>query len=112
MLEAKARTTVDTGAPLHATAARFGFTITKKVGNAVERNRMRRRLKEAVRKLQGVHALGGTDYVLIARRPLLDCDFAQLMQDLEGALQRVKGPANGRAIEGRRATHPKPTQSN
>ena len=59
-----------------ASAARVGFTVTKKVGNAVVRNRIRRRLKEAVR----VHAAGdmqpGNDYVIVGREEVLTAPFA------------------------------------
>ena len=60
---------------------RFGFTVTRKIGNAVVRNRIRRRLKEAVR-LAGDRAESGTDYVLIGRRAALTLDFERLVTDL------------------------------
>lgn len=66
---------------------RFGFTVTKKIGNAVERNRIRRRLKEAVR-LEGVLAAKpGTDYVLIGRGAALEQPFADLVADVVGAIR-------------------------
>ena len=68
---------------------RFGFTVSKQVGGAVERNRIRRRLKAAVRGILPDHARGDFDYVLIARRPALDAAFATLVSDLVEALQRV-----------------------
>jgi ribonuclease P protein component len=68
---------------------RVGFTVSKKVGNAVERNRVRRRLREIVR-LAGMHHLrSGHDYVLIGRRAALQVPFARIAQDFEGALQRA-----------------------
>lgn len=70
-------------------SARFGFTVSKKVGGAVERNRIKRRLKAAVAQTQGQHARAGLDYVLIARRPALAAPFASLLADLVTALGRV-----------------------
>jgi ribonuclease P protein component len=61
---------------------RVGFTVTKKVGNAVVRNRVRRRLREAVR----VHAAGdmatGSDYVIVGREDVLGAPFAQIGAEL------------------------------
>src|SRR5690349_7349670 len=65
-----------------ALAARFGFTISRRVGNAVVRNRIRRRLREAVRIAAPGRANEGSDYVLIARRAALDLPFARLTSDL------------------------------
>jgi ribonuclease P protein component len=69
--------------------ARIGFTVTKKVGNAVQRNRVRRRLREAARAVmpQGAHA--GCDYVVIGRRETLTRPFEGLRQDFEQALAAV-----------------------
>ena len=80
---------------------RFGFTVTKKIGNAVVRNRIRRRLREAVRRAE-MHAEKATDYVLVARRAALTLQFERLVTDLLSgfeALSRSGGtpakPANG-----------------
>jgi ribonuclease P protein component len=98
VLEAKRRTD---GAL--AGEARFGFTVSKKVGGAVERNRIRRRLKAAVRGLAHEHAQRDFDYVVIARRPALDCKFAALAADLAKAFERVHArPGPGQP---RRAAH-------
>lgn len=94
VLEAKSRD--DETAP---DEARFGFTVTKKIGGAVERNRVRRRLRAAVRGLQKDHARPDFDYVLIARRPALDIAFSALAAELEKAFNRVHRPA------GRNGTH-------
>ena len=75
--------------PEPAEAPRFGFTVSKKVGGAVERNRIRRRLKAAVRGILPDHARRDFDYVLIARRPALEAAFPALVSELVGALKRV-----------------------
>ncbi|TCL72241.1 ribonuclease P protein component [Rhizobium sp. BK251] len=62
--------------------ARIGFTVTKKHGNAVERNRMRRRLKEAVRLHGGFAMQPGHDYVVVARRDVLTAPFKELADQL------------------------------
>jgi ribonuclease P protein component len=68
---------------------RVGFTVSKKVGTAVERNRVRRRLKELVRRSAAPRLYGGHDYVLIGRRAALSLPFAQLIDEMEGALRRL-----------------------
>jgi ribonuclease P protein component len=75
--------------PASAEAARFGFTVSKQVGGAVERNRIRRRLKAAVRGILPDHVRRDFDYVLIARRPALDAAYPALVSDLVAALNRV-----------------------
>ena len=67
---------------------RFGFTVAKKVGNAVERNRVRRRLREMVRA-SAVAARRGHDYVVIGRRAALALPFPQLLAEFERALRQV-----------------------
>jgi ribonuclease P protein component len=76
------------------TAARFGFTATKKLGNAVTRNRIRRRLKEAVRIVAPGRARAGCDYVLIAREAAASRPFAVLERDLIAALGRLDRPSD------------------
>ena len=70
--------------------ARVGFTVTKKVGNAVVRNRIRRRLKEAVR----VHAAGdmqrGNDYVIVGREDVLAAPFAEIKTELSRRLRKTR----------------------
>jgi ribonuclease P protein component len=72
------------------TEPRVGFTVTKRQGNAVERNRMRRRLKEAVRLSAGFAMKPGHDYVIVARRDVLKTDFSQLSFQL---IERIEGRA-------------------
>lgn len=68
---------------------RVGFTTTKKLGNAVVRNRIRRRLREIVRlQLEGL-ARTGHDYVVIGRSPALTRPFPDLATDLTSALKRL-----------------------
>jgi len=69
--------------------ARLGFTVTKKVGNAVVRNRTRRRLKEAARLLLAGHPLSGVDLVLIGRDSTRKRNFRVLQDDLRKALERT-----------------------
>jgi ribonuclease P protein component len=68
---------------------RVGFTVTKKNGNAPERNRIRRRLREAVRGLDAMAMRPHHDYVLVGRRAALTCDFSTMLDDLRSALQRL-----------------------
>ena len=69
------------------TEARVGFTVTKKHGNAVERNRMRRRLKEAVRLHAGFAMQPGHDYVVVARRDVLTASFDELAAELKARVE-------------------------
>ena len=72
--------------------SRVGFTVSKKVGNAVERNRVRRRLRAVVRLSCAIAAPTGHDYVLIGRRGALTAPFERLKADFAGALKRVRRP--------------------
>lgn len=68
---------------------RIGFTASRKVGIAVERNRAKRRLKALVAEIFPVHAQGARDYVVIARPATIDRPFAALREDLVRALRRL-----------------------
>ena len=69
--------------------ARFGFTVSRKVGSAVERNRVRRRLREIVRRNAALIAQQGHDYVLIGRRAALDLPFETIRTEFLGAMTRL-----------------------
>ncbi|MCW9040393.1 MAG: ribonuclease P protein component, partial [Rhodospirillales bacterium] len=68
---------------------RIGFTVSRKVGNAVARNRARRRLRAVAEIVFPAHAKGGRDYVIIGRGETVLRPFAALVTDMEKALQRL-----------------------
>lgn len=91
---------------LHDTAAqqqsiRVGFTASRKVGNAVARNRARRRLRAAVDEIFPQAAQPCRDYVVVARRGTLDRPWPALLEDLRSALRRVER-SGGKATQGKR----------
>lgn len=73
---------------------RIGFTVSRKVGNAVERNRVRRRLREIVRLSDRARMCVGYDYVLVGRRAALTTPYAQIADAFSGALTKLH---NGRS---------------
>ena len=83
-------------------APRFGFTVSKKVGTAVERNRVRRRLREIVRRHAALVPQNGHDYVLIGRRAALDMPFERMITEFAGALKRLHGKRRAPAAESTR----------
>jgi ribonuclease P protein component len=92
---------------------RIGFTVSRQVGNAVERNRVRRRLREMVRLSQGGGMHDGHDYVLIGRRAALAVPFGQMRRELDTALGRIHDPERAQARQEtpketptRKETHP------
>lgn len=84
-------------APRGGTGPRFGFTITKKIGNAVTRNRIRRRLKAAFAAETRGSDLGPRDFVIVARPAALDRPFALLLRDVERALKGLQAGGAARA---------------
>jgi ribonuclease P protein component len=85
---------------------RYGVTVTKKVGNAVTRNRMKRRFRELLRAALPETGLADHDHVLIGRAGGIERDFAKLREELAAALSRAaegKGdPARSRPRAGKR----------
>jgi ribonuclease P protein component len=69
---------------------RVGFTATKKLGGAVERNRAKRRLRAAAAALLPLYGLEGTDYVLVARAGTLARPFSQILEDLAASLHAAR----------------------
>ena len=69
---------------------RVGFTVTKKIGNAVVRNRMKRRLRSLARELLPTGGVAGADHVLIGRAGGIERPFADLRAELAKALRRVQ----------------------
>ncbi|MGD9924924.1 MAG: ribonuclease P protein component [Pseudorhodoplanes sp.] len=79
----QARDRSDKGPP------RVGFTVSRKVGNAVIRNRVRRRLREVVRLSSEGALQAGHDYVLVGRRAALSAAFSELVADYGRAIRRI-----------------------
>lgn len=73
-----------------ATAPRLGLTVTKKSGNAVQRNRIRRRLREAVRVCAAADMAPGHDYVIVGRQELLAARFDEIKAELSARLRRKR----------------------
>ncbi len=108
VLQARQRpTSMGTAKDVEAEQVRIGFTVSRKVGNAVRRNRARRRLRAVVAEVIPEHGRVGCDYVLIGRAGTLDRRYADLVADLRTALARIgtKG-SRGRS---RRASGPRRT---
>jgi ribonuclease P protein component len=92
-------------------AVRVGFTVSKQVGNAVERNRVRRRLREVIQQCGSEKLHDGHDYVLIGRRTALVVPFDEMKRDFDGALRRIHAPrrpekhSQGTGGSGRKPLH-------
>ncbi len=71
-------------------AIRVGFTVTKKIGNAVVRNRMKRRFRALARELMPVEGIGGADHVLIGRQSGVERPYATLRDELAKALAKAR----------------------
>lgn len=78
---------------------RFGITVTKKIGNAVVRNRMKRRFRELLREALPLEGLPDHDHVLIGREGGIERDFARLREELVAALRNA---SEGKGDRGRR----------
>ena len=70
-------------------AVRVGFTVTKKIGNAVIRNRMKRRFRSLARELLPMMGIIGADHVLIGRAGGIERDFKTLRDELKNALSKA-----------------------
>jgi ribonuclease P protein component len=82
VLQARARTG-------GAGQTRVGYTVTKRTGNSVERNRIRRRLRAAVDRVGGSASAAGVDYVIIGRRAALKVPFDLIVSDLRSGFSKV-----------------------
>jgi ribonuclease P protein component len=100
-LQSRRREATEPGA---AAGARVGLTVTKSVGCAVERNRIRRRLKAALRVASPLEAEGDHDYVLMARREALGRRFAVLVDDVRDAFRSARRGGPERGLPGARKT--------
>lgn len=69
---------------------RVGFTVTKKIGGAVVRNRMKRRFRALAREILSNNGLPGADHVMIGRAKGIERDFALLRSELAAALDRLR----------------------
>jgi ribonuclease P protein component len=72
------------------TAMRVGFTVTKKIGGAVVRNRMKRRFRALAREIISAKGLQGADHVMIGRAKGIERDFALLRFELQTALEKMQ----------------------
>ncbi|VVS99782.1 ribonuclease P protein component [Erythrobacter sp. EC-HK427] len=94
--------------PNGGVGVRYGITVTKKIGNAVVRNRMKRRFRELLRAALPEGGLPDHDHVLIGREGGIERGFAQLAEELAIALERAakgKGDPARRPRKGNRKTH-------
>jgi len=71
---------------------RVGFTVTRKIGGAVVRNRMKRRFRAVAREIVTEQGFAGADHVMIGRAKGIERDFALLRTDLAQALDRLRKP--------------------
>lgn len=71
---------------------RVGYTVSKKVGNAVKRNLSKRRLRQAVDKLAPRFCRSNYDYVIIAKKEMVEADFNKVYSDLKFCLKRIHSP--------------------
>lgn len=87
---------------------RFGLTVTKRVGHATERNRIKRRLRAAIPAAGKDYTNIDADVVVIGRRDILSADFDLLIDDLRRALRAVTRPKSAPPVERRHPSSPPP----
>ena len=75
--------------PVPAQTVRYGITVTKKIGNAVARNRMKRRFRELLAAVLPGHGITGVDHIMIGRKSDSEADFASMKADLEKGLRHL-----------------------
>jgi ribonuclease P protein component len=73
-------------------AMRVGFTVTRKIGGAVVRNRMKRRFRALAREILVAKGIPGADHVMIGRTKGIEREYALLRTELAGALDRLRNP--------------------
>ncbi len=82
---------------------RYGITVTKRIGNAVVRNRMKRRFRALLREVLQEHGMADTDHVVIGREGGIERDFGLLRTELLAALERARAGKGDKPREKRRA---------
>lgn len=75
--------------PLTADTVRYGITVTKKIGNAVARNRMKRQFRALLAELLPQYGIAGADHIMIGRKEGQERDFTVMKADLEKALKHL-----------------------
>lgn len=86
-----------------ASLCRIGFTATRKLGNAVVRNRAKRRMREAARAVLLPQARAGVDYVLIARSGFAEASWPRLLDDVSAALVKLHAALSAQTAKSGRA---------
>ena len=84
---------------------RLGITVTKKIGGAVVRNRMKRRFRALAREILPVEGFQGADHILIGREGGIERDFGTLKAELSKALSKLRRAASPELVEGRGAAN-------
>ncbi|MCI5046644.1 MAG: ribonuclease P protein component [Aquisalinus sp.] len=86
LLQAAPAAETASASPESSASLRYGLVVTKKMGNAVTRNRIKRRLRACIKSLLPLYGKPGYDYVLVARQAALKLPFAVMLDDLKQAL--------------------------